>query len=230
MTIPSTILQIIGLSIPFLGIYFGIEWRRRKKEYETAADVLSLFYKTQYKISIARNPYSSTPDDDRSKKRGFKTRKVEEIHDIYEIRLSCINDANAALNRLNKIRPEFLRIFGKDKENPFNDISNILDKIGTAIKRSNEAQIELEKIKYSKDNKRKRELENQYNRAENIIVCTSPFDSITAKISNIIKDIEKIVIPKFRCKESWFTKMKNKEKTYPPVLSQGNIERFNYTN
>lgn len=115
---------------------YGINsWHREmtgKKEYELAAEMLSLFYKARDLISAMRNPFGFMEEGMNRPVLPNESLKQKQARDQAYIVWERYLKNEDTFNKLKSLRYQCMAIYGKEAEKPFDMMEKILQELRTA--------------------------------------------------------------------------------------------------
>ena len=188
------IIQTICVVIASFTAICGItSWRREakwKRKYELAEEVLSLFYECKEKISIIRSPFGFVGEGKTRKRGENESPEDSKILDDAYVFIERYEKEKEPFLKLRALKFRFIAVFGKNSEEPFDEIWKIIREIVTAANRLG--------YRYWLDNVKKEfsEIGHQTHLAEmrkneDIVWATlDENDQIVKKVDNCIKKIE----------------------------------------
>lgn len=187
------LIQCICVIIASVTAIYGItSWRRElkwKRKYELAEEVLSLFYECKEKISIIRSPGGYVGEGKTRKRSENEKPEETEILDNAYVFFERYKREKEPFIKLYTLKFRFIAVFGKNANEPFDEMRKIVNEILMAANRLGN--------RYWKDQGRKRFTEQQFEKHlaemekyEEIVWTTYDDDEFENKVNKSIEKIE----------------------------------------
>lgn len=187
------LIQCICVVIASITAIFGItSWRREakwKRKYELAEEVLSLFYECKEKISMIRSPAGYVGEGKTRKRDENELSEESEILDEAYVFFERYEKEKEPFIKLYTLKFRFIAVFGKDANEPFDEIKKIINEILFAANRLGH--------RYWKDQGRKKFTEAQFEKHleqmekyEAIVWSSYENDEFNQKVDKSIEKIE----------------------------------------
>lgn len=129
----SDIVQLCSVIIASSIAIYGISsWRREaawKRKYELSEEVLALFYECREKIQMIRSPYGYSNEGTSRKKNENETVSETEILNNAYVPIERYENVKESFIKLLSLKSRFMALFGKESQQPFNEIKIILNQI-----------------------------------------------------------------------------------------------------
>ncbi len=176
-------------------------WKKEfiwKKHTELAEIVLEKLYEIQDAIFYIRNPVSWSNEDEIRQENDFETKEEKEALNRAYIIFDRYNEKEKVFSEFKTLKYRTMSIFGKDIDNDFKKIDEIINSIFTSAHMlgtyywQNENFISLSN-QNQKDNFKK---EKKYHE-ENIWKWKAKDDNIEKELNEILERFEKILKPYF---------------------------------
>lgn len=129
-------LSNLGVLIASITAIWGVNsWRRDvkwRRKYELAEEVLASFYKAHDSIRIIRSPFGFEGEgESRTKKEGESLEETKIYNQAYVSRERYERN-KSTFEKLQSLKFRFIVIYGKEYEQYFNKVSQVINKIFTA--------------------------------------------------------------------------------------------------
>jgi len=129
----TEILKDISIIIVSISAIYGIvAWRREhvgKRKIDLAEEVLCSIYEIKDIIRYMRSPFSYGGEGSTRKKAKNENPETSKIYDNAYIVHERYNEHADLFNNFYKLRYRYMANFGKDAENPFKTIKNVINEI-----------------------------------------------------------------------------------------------------
>jgi uncharacterized protein YdcH (DUF465 family) len=205
------VLKSASIILAAISIMLGIRaWKREfigKRKIKLAEDTLILFYQTRDAIREIRNPFGFVGEGASREKAKHETDEETNILNRAYVVFERYNKREEIFNKLQSTRYQFMARFGRHTEQPFIDLSDVLQDIFIAAqmlgsyywKRQGRTSMNPEEFKKHLDDMHKNEATFWYMGEEK--------DEIGKRVNQIINDIERITKDTLTEKEIWLKKI-----------------------
>ena len=192
---PVAIIIASGVAI------WGINaWKRElkgKKEHDLAEETLTLFYKAKDRIAAIRSPMSQSAEWENRKASENETEQQKWARDNAYVFFDRYERHQEVFNQIHAMRYRFMALFGKDKEKPFDDLTEVIHEIVFAARM-------LGNHLWPKTNREFRDdgtfqkFHEDLRKYEAVFWAGGKDDEISQKVEAIIREIESIYEPILR--------------------------------
>ena len=121
-----------------VAIYGINSWRREtkwKKKYELAEEVLSCFYEISEAFDFIRDPAGYEGEgSSREQKPDESTEETERLNNAYVV-IERYQKVKSPFNKLKTLKFRFMVLYGKDSEEPFMEINQLVNRLFIASQR-----------------------------------------------------------------------------------------------
>ena len=196
-TVTAIIQTLCVIIVTVIAIGGVSTWKaelRGKKKYDLAEEVLTLFYQAQHAIVQMRNPMAWGNEGKSREPVGLETSEQKQFRDRAHILNERYEDNKAVFSQLQALRFRCKALFGKDSDEPFKLLRDIMNDLWSAADALSEYYWPEQDRHNLEGEARKRFLEEKREQ-EAIFSRKSKNDPITPRVDEAILAIENICMP-----------------------------------
>jgi hypothetical protein len=186
--------QAVAVIVASIVAIYGIDvWRKEaqwKRKYEIAEEALTLFYTVRDTISMIRNPGSHSSEGSTRQKHPDETEGETHILNQAYVVMERYEKEKEVFSKLQALKYRFMAVFGRETQEPFDEIKNVIGRIFYASRRLGAFWLQLGKG-YRDANHLEKQLEEMRKYEDIFWESDDDNDEIKIQIENAIQKLEK---------------------------------------
>ena len=188
-----SILQSLSIIIvAFVAVYSINAWRRELKgqrELDVSEQALALIYECKDNLQFIRSPFGFSGEGQTRKRRPDETEDESKAFDQAYVLIERYEKVKDSFIKLQSIKYKFMAIFGRETEEPFNEVNRIMNELFLAAKRLGSRYWNP---KYQGKSERDPNWEKRLSECEAKFYSGEEPDIIAKRMDNVVGRIESI--------------------------------------